>query len=80
MLSHLVASGDGSRSYLFLVNYSGHDAEAVTVHVPGNFGRATLHTPGVAPKAVEIYSIEDGTGIDIARFGVTGVLELEKRK
>jgi hypothetical protein len=76
MLSHLVSTPDGARSYLFLVNYSGYAAESVTVHVPGRFSSALLHTPEAAGQKLEAYEIEEGTGIDIARFGVVGIVEL----
>lgn len=79
MLSHLVSSPDGSRTCVFLVNYSGYPAENITVHVPGAFARATLHTPEGPPASMDVYAIEDGTGIDIAKFGVTGILEMVRR-
>lgn len=79
MVSHLAASPDQSRSYLFLVNYSGYEAENITVHVPGKFSKAILHTPEAAAQGQEIYELEEGTGIDIARLKVAGILELTAR-
>lgn len=76
MLSHLVSTPSGDRSFVFLVNYSGYPAESVTVHVPGRFSRALLHTPESPGQQLESYEIEEGTGIDIAKFGVAGILEL----
>lgn len=80
MLSHLVASPDGAKSYLMLVNYSGYEAENVTVHIPGKFTRAVLHAPESASKPLEIYGIEEGSGVDIEKFGAVGILELEAQR
>jgi hypothetical protein len=76
ILSSLSAAPDGSRTCLFLVNYSGHAAESITVYVPGAFSKAALHAPGEKPRPLETYSVEEGTGIDIPRIGVVGIVEL----
>ena len=76
MLSSLAAAPDGSRTCLFLVNYSGHAAESITVYVPGTFTKALLHQPGEASRPLETYTVEEGTGIDIPRVGVAGIVEL----
>ena len=77
MLSNLIESADGKQTVLHLVNYSGFPVENVTVHVLGKFKSATLFSPGEQAKKVEVYDIEEGTGIDIANVNVAATVALE---
>jgi hypothetical protein len=77
MLSNFVRSADGTQSVLQLVNYSGFPVENVTVHVLGTFKSATLQAPGEQPKKLEVYEVEEGTGIDIDRVDVSATLILQ---
>jgi len=80
MLSNFVRTGDGRQSVLQLVNYSGFPVENVTVHVLGSFQSATLLAPGAAPKKLEVYEVEEGTGVDIDAVNVAATLVLEPRR
>jgi len=77
MLSNLVESADGKQTVLHLVNYSGFPVENVTVHVLGKFKTATLLAPGANARKMEVYEIEEGTGIDIDSVAVAATLTLE---
>jgi hypothetical protein len=65
MLSSMGKSADGKGVILQLVNYSGYPVESVTVHLLGEFKKATLLKPGAEPAKLETYGIEEGTGVEI---------------
>ncbi|MEO8130096.1 MAG: hypothetical protein ABJF23_07995 [Bryobacteraceae bacterium] len=77
MLSNLSKTSDGKQTILQLVNYSDFPAEAVTVHLLGNFRIAKLYSPDAPVKSIPVYENEEGTGIDIDRIGVSATLVLE---
>ena len=77
MLSNLLESPDGKGAILQLVNYSGFPVENVTVHLLGKYKSAQLLAPGAAPKKLEVYENEEGTGVDIESVGVAATLVLE---
>ncbi len=77
MLSSLLAAPGGARVVLHLVNYSGYPVENVTVHLLGRYASARLHQPGVEPRALDPYPIEEGTGVDIPKVGTLAALVLE---
>jgi hypothetical protein len=79
MISNLLRSPDGTRTILHLVNYSGFPVENVTVHLIGRFRSAQLLAPGAAPKKLEIFEIEEGTGtgVEVDQVGTTATLLLE---
>ena len=77
MLSNLLESPDGKQVVLHLVNYSDYPLESIAAHVLGKFKRATLYRPEAAPKILETYDIEEGTGIDIPVVGSLATVVLE---
>ena len=77
MLSNVMASADGKTEIVHLVNYSDYPVENVTVHFLGNYKSATLLTPEGAEKKLEIYSAEEGSGVDIDKVGVCATIRLE---
>jgi hypothetical protein len=77
MLSNLLESPDGKQVALELVNYSDFPVQDITVHVLGKFKRATLMRPEAAPQKLDVYDVEEGTGIDIPALGALGALVLE---
>jgi hypothetical protein len=79
MISNLLRSPDGTRTIMHLVNYSGYPVENVTVHLIGRFKAAQLLAPGAAPKKLETFEVEEGTGtgVEIERVGTTATLLLE---
>ena len=78
MLSNLVESPDGRSVAIQLVNYSGYPVELVTAHILGPYKRAVLLSPEAAPKELEVYAIEDGSGVDIPIVPVCATLVLER--
>lgn len=77
MLSSLLGDADGKRVVLELVNYTSYPVESVTVHMLGKYKRAVLYSPEKAPRELEVYSTEDGTGIDIDQVAACAALVLE---
>ena len=77
MLSNLLESPDGKQVVLELVNYSDYEVADITVHVLGKFKHAMLVRPDAAPKKLEVYDVDEGTGIDIPALGALGTLVLE---
>ncbi len=77
MLSSLLGDPKGKRVVLQLVNYTSYPVDSVAVHILGKYSHATLYTPDEAPRQLETYVTEDGTGIDIDRVAVSAALVLE---
>ena len=77
MLSNLLEAADQKQVVLQLVNYTDFPVENITAHVLGNFHTARLLRPNEAPKNLETYAVEDGTGIDIDKIGALATLILE---
>ena len=78
MLSNLLVSADGKTALLHLVNYSDYPVENVAAHFLGKWSRATLLAPDRAPTPVEVYSTEEGSGVDIAKVAVCATIKLEQ--
>jgi hypothetical protein len=78
MLSNLLASPDGKTAILHLVNYSDYPVEDVTVHFLGDYRHATLLAPDGAPKPLEIYQTEDGSGVDLPKVAICATIRLEQ--
>ena len=55
----------------------GPGVENVAVHFLGNYRRATLATPEGIEKSLEIYSAEEGSGVDIDKVAVCATIRLE---
>jgi hypothetical protein len=77
MLSNLLSSPDGKQVLIHLVNYANYPVESVTVHVLGDYKQAWLYTPEGTEKKLDVYKVDEGTGIDIEQVSVTAVLRLE---
>jgi len=77
MLSNLLESSDGKQVALQLVNYSDYPVQDITVHVLGKFKKATLMRPEAAPQKLDVYDVDEGTGIDVPALGALGTLILE---
>ncbi|MBI5280907.1 MAG: hypothetical protein HY858_04430 [Candidatus Solibacter usitatus] len=75
VLSNLKQLPDG-RFALHLVNYSDYPVEAIAIHAVFKVARATLLTPRGSQPA-EIYPLEEGAGIDVAKLDDIGILVLE---
>jgi hypothetical protein len=77
MLSNLIESADGKTTVLHLVNYSGYPVENITVHLLKKYRTARLIAPGAPEKKLELYEVEEGSGVDIDNVGVTASLILQ---
>ena len=77
MLSNLLVSSDGKQELVHLVNYSNYPVESVTVHALGEFHHADLYTPEAPEKKLEVYKVDEGTGIDIDRVNTSATVRLE---
>jgi hypothetical protein len=77
MLSNLLESADRKQVVLQLVNYSDYPAESLTAHVLGTFHKARLFRPGQPPKDLELYPVDEGTGLDIDSMGAVATVVLE---
>lgn len=77
MLSNLLESPDGKQVALELVNYSDYPVQDITVHVLGKFKKATLLRPEAGPQKLDVYEVDEGTGIDVPALGALGTLVLE---
>jgi len=78
MLSNYLASADGKRAVLHLVNYSDYPVENVAVHYLGNYRHATLVAPEGADKKLEVYETDEGLGVDLDKVGVCATVRLEQ--
>jgi hypothetical protein len=77
MLSNVLVSTDGKTEIVHLVNYADYPVESVTVHFAGGFKHATLLSPDSAAKPLEIYKVEEGSGVDIDKVAVCATIKLE---
>jgi hypothetical protein len=79
MLSNFLATPDGKKVFVELVNYSDYPVENVTLHVLGKFTKATLILPGGKEQKLEVYPVEEGTGVDVDSVGIVATVRLEKQ-
>jgi hypothetical protein len=77
MLTNLLVSTDGKQELVHLVNYSSYPVDSVTVHALGEFHHAYLYTPEGPEKTLEVYKVDEGTGVDIDRVNVSATVRLE---
>jgi len=77
MLSNVLVSADGKSEIIHLVNYSDYPVENVTIHFAGGYKRATFLAPEAAPRALEVYPVEENAGVDIDRVAVCATIKLE---
>ncbi len=77
LLSHPMAAPDGKRLAIPIVNYTGYPAEAVTVHLLGEWRKARLLAPGREPRELTLYPAREGSGLEIASLEVMAVVEVE---
>jgi len=77
MLSNLEETADRKQLVLQLVNYSDFPAENLTAHVLGTFHKATLFRPDGAPLKLDLYPVDEGTGLDIDKMGSIATVVLE---
>jgi hypothetical protein len=77
VLSYMAVGNGGKQLIVHLVNYSDYDVENVTVHLLGKWKSVKLLAPGKEARALTVFETEDGTGLEIDKFGVIGTLLAE---
>ena len=77
MLSTFRAMSGGKPAIVELVNYADYPIENVTVHLLGKYKKARLFTPDGKEKDLELYEVEEGTGMDLDSVGTTAVIKVE---
>lgn len=77
MLSNLLETADRKQVILHLVNYADFPVESMTAHVLGTFHKARIYRPGLPVTELEVYPVEEGTGLDIDRMGAVATIVLE---
>jgi len=71
-------TGDGAKSRLFLINYSGRDADSLRIKLRGVFRQALIHAFDVENAAIEDFvNIDESTEFSISRLGWYAVIDLE---
>ena len=78
VLSNLTGTGDGKPVVLHLVNYGDFSIESITVHLLGEYRKATLYRPE-SPSGVnlELYKTDEGSGLDIDQMSTVAVVVLQ---
>ena len=77
MLSNMLSSPDGKQVLIHLVNYANYPVDSVTVHALGDFKQAYLYTPDGPEKKLEVYKVDEGTGVDVDLVNVSATIRLE---
>ncbi len=77
LLSNLDATPDGKQVVLHLVNYADYPVENVTVHLLGKYSKALLYkSDSDKPMALELYTTDEGVGLDLDQLGVSAAIVL----
>jgi hypothetical protein len=74
----LLADQDGASFLVHLLNFTDFAGESITIHALGNWKRARLYSPEAPVKELEVYSIPEGTGIDVERIPVFATVRLDR--
>ncbi|MGE0102844.1 MAG: hypothetical protein AB7H86_09115 [Blastocatellales bacterium] len=71
-------TGDGAKARIFLINYSGRDADSLRIKLRGVFRQSRIHAFGVENAALEdVVNIDGSTEFSISRLGWYAVIDLE---
>ena len=74
----LLADPDERSLLIHLLNFTDFAGEAITLHALGGWKHARLYSPEAPVKNLEVYSIPEGTGIDLERVPVFATVRLDQ--
>ena len=77
-LAALLADQDEHSLLIHLLNFTDFAGESITLHALGNWKRARLYSPETPVKELEVYSLPDGTGIDVERIPIFATIRLDR--
>ncbi|MEO7145060.1 MAG: hypothetical protein ABI165_16305 [Bryobacteraceae bacterium] len=77
VLSSVLESPGGSSVLVHLLNYTDFPDEQITVHVLGHWKRARLYRPGKKTLELPVYTVPDGTGVDIDKLTLLATLRMD---
>jgi len=77
MLSNLKADRANGRLVLHMVNYTDYPVENIALHFTGRIKAVQLITPR-GSKKLDVYEVEDGTGVDLERVEDVAIVLLEE--
>ncbi len=77
VLFNLLATADGKSLLVHLLNYQDLPADDVTVFLLGSWKRARLYSPDAPVQEMPVYSVKDGTGVDLKKIPVLATLRLD---
>jgi len=75
-LSQLKISPDGRKAAIPLLNYSDYPVQDISLHLLGNYTKATLLTRA-GPKSLAVFESGDGIEIEVDRLADVGVVVVE---
>jgi hypothetical protein len=74
----LLADKDANSLLVHLLNFTDFAGESITLHALGPWKRARLYSPEAPVKELEVYSIPEGTGVDVERIPVFATVRLDR--
>ena len=77
VLFNLLEAEDGKSLVVHLLNDQDLAADDVTVFLLGSWKRARLCGPDAAVREMPVYSVKDGTGVEIKKISVLATLRLD---
>ena len=77
VLSSFHAAPAGRPAVVALVNYADYPIDNITVHLLGKFTSASLYLPDGKEKDLEVYDVQDGTGVDIDSVASCAILRVQ---
>lgn len=77
LMSAPYALPDGNGVLVLLANYTDSAAEGITLHVLGQWKKATLYAPGQPNRSLVMYPVKTATAVEIDSLDVFGAVRVE---
>ena len=74
----LLSDKDEHSLLIHLLNFTDFAGESITVHALGEWKHARLYSPEAPAKDLEIYTIPEGTAVDVERIPVFATIRLDR--